>query len=130
MKPKGGTDAVIPLSDAAIELLRNHPRVEGSEYVFAREDGAPRSVRQVVLGSRAIRDAAGLPKDFRPSHGLRHSFASALASSGEVPIQQLMELLTHKSYEMTRRYSHLADAAMKRAANVMGRIAGEAENGA
>jgi integrase len=120
--PKGGKDQTIPLSDAVQELLENHPRIEGSEYVFVRKDGRARSVHQVVVGSRAIRDAAGLPKDFRPSHGFRHSFASALSSSGQVTIQQLMMLLTHKTPAMTMRYSHLADEALKRSANVMGSL--------
>jgi hypothetical protein len=38
-----------------------------------------------------------------------------------------MALLTHKSPQMSMRYSHLADSALKRSANVMGRIVKEAE---
>lgn len=35
--------------------------------------GGPRGMRQISEASRAIRDAAKLPADFRPNHGLRHT---------------------------------------------------------
>jgi integrase len=62
------------------------------------------------------------PPDFRPNHGLRHTFASHLASSGEVDLYTLQRLMTHKSPMMTQRYAHLRDEALKRGANVMGKI--------
>lgn len=68
--------------------------------------------------ARRVRDKAGLPPDFRPLHGLRHTYASFLASSGKVDIYALQKLLTHESPEMTARYAHLADEVMKRAASV------------
>lgn len=121
--PKGGEDARIPMSDAAAELLQAHPtKDKGSVYVFIGEKGGPRGFRQIGESSRAIKVAAGLPADFRPCHGLRHSFASHLASSGEVDILTLSKLLTHKGVAVTMRYSHLTDAALRRGANVMGRI--------
>jgi site-specific recombinase XerD len=69
-----------------------------------------------------IKAAAGLPKDFRPMHGLRHVFASMLASSGEVDLYTLQKLLTHKSPMMTQRYAHLRDEALRAASSVAGRI--------
>jgi len=56
-----------------------------------------------------IRKAAQLPEGFRPLHGLRHTFASMLASSGAVDMYTLQKLLTHKSPLMTQRYAHLRD---------------------
>ena len=50
-----------------------------------------------------------------PLHGLRHVFASTLASSGKVDMYTLQKLLTHKSPIMTQRYAHLRDDALKRA---------------
>ena len=41
-----------------------------------------------------------------------------LASSGEVDMYTLQKLLTHESPLMTQRYAHLADEAMKRAAEI------------
>jgi integrase len=62
-------------------------------------------------------------------HGLRHVYASMLASSGEVDLYTLQRLLTHKSPLMTQRYAHLRDAALKRAANVASDIIGQVMNG-
>ncbi len=63
-----------------------------------------------------------MPDDFRPLHGLRHVFASYLASSGKVDLYTLQKLLTHASPQMTQRYAHLADDAMQRAASVANEI--------
>ena len=84
-------------------------------------------MRQISETSRKIRDAAELPQDFRPNHGLRHTFASHLASSGEVDLYTLQRLMTHKSPMMTQRYAHLRDEALKRGANIMSRIVAAAE---
>ena len=55
-------------------------------------------------------------------HGLRHVYASMLASSGEVDLYTLQKLLTHKSPLMTQRYAHLRDDALKQASEVAGNI--------
>ena len=67
-----------------------------------------------------IKKKARLPKDFRPLHGLRHVYASMLASSGKVDMYTLQKLLTHKSPLMTQRYAHLRDEALKRASDLAG----------
>lgn len=121
-EPKGGEDVKIPISDVAAGLLQSHPRVEGNPYVFAGQRGGQRGIKQIAESSREIRTAAGLPDDFRPSHGLRHTFASHLASSGEVDLYTLQRLMTHKSPTMTQRYAHLHDDSLKRGTNVMSRI--------
>jgi integrase len=121
--PKGGTDQTIPLSDAAHALLEAHPHAGVNPYVFAGEMGGARGLKQIGDASRKIRTAAKLPESFRPNHGLRHAFASHLASSGEVDLYTLQRLMTHKSPMMTQRYAHLRDETLKRGADVMGRIA-------
>ena len=65
-----------------------------------------------------IKQAAGLPKKFRPLHGLRHAYASMLASSGKVDLYTIQKLLTHKDGRMTQRYAHLRDEALKKASQV------------
>ncbi len=65
-----------------------------------------------------IKQKAGLPKNFRALHGLRHVYASMLASSGQVDMYTLQKLLTHKSPQMTQRYAHLRDYALRKAAPV------------
>ena len=75
---------------------------------------------------KRIAKAAELPQGFRPLHGLRHVYASMLASSGQVDMYTLQKLLTHKSPLMTQRYAHLRDDALKRAASLAGDIINEA----
>jgi len=117
--PKGGIDQKIPLNDAARDLLKEHPST-GSEFVFPGRGGRQRvDIHHQV---NRIRDNAGLPKDFRALHGLRHVFASMLASSGKVDLYTLQRLLTHKSPSMTMRYAHLRDDALRDASQVAGDI--------
>jgi integrase len=115
---KGGKAQEIPLNDATKHLLEGVAKT--SEYVFPGENGGQRV--SVQKASRRIRERAGLPKTFRPMHGLRHVFASQLASSGQVDLYVLQRLLTHKSPVMTQRYAHLRDATMKAASAIGGDI--------
>jgi integrase len=117
--PKGGQDQKIPLNQEARELLLAHPRTK-SPFVFPGRQGRQR----VDIGKQVnrIKQRAGLPKDFRALHGLRHFYASMLASSGQVDLYTLQKLLTHKSPTMTQRYAHLRDEALKRAASLAGAI--------
>ena len=116
--PKGGLDQKIPLNKATREMLAGHPRVEGSPYVFPGREGKQRTdcIKQV----NKIKERAGLPKEFRAMHGLRHVYASMLASSGQVDLFTLQKLLTHKSPNMTQRYAHLRDEALQKAAGLAG----------
>ena len=124
--PKGGPSQKIPLNASARDLLESHPR-SASEYVFPGRHGGRRvDIKKQV---NRIKERAGLPKDFRALHGLRHVYASMLASSGEVDMYTLQKLLTHKSPLMTQRYAHLRDDALKRASNVAGDIINQTVNG-
>ena len=115
--PKGGPDQKIPLNDAARGLLQSHPRTK-SPFVFPGRGGRQRV--DIKHAANQIKKAAGLPKDFRALHGLRHVYASMLASSGQVDMYTLQKLLTHKSPLMTQRYAHLRDEALKRASGLAG----------
>ncbi|NIO20082.1 MAG: tyrosine-type recombinase/integrase, partial [Candidatus Aenigmarchaeota archaeon] len=124
--PKGGSDQRIPLNDGARDLLESHLRTD-SPYVFPGRDGKQRvNIKRQV---NRIKEKAGLPKDFRPLHGLRHVYASMVASSGKVDMYTLQKLLTHKSPVMTQRYAHLRDEALKRAGNLAGEIIKETVKG-
>lgn len=113
------------MSPPARAILEQIPRTD-SPYLFpGKKKGTHRVTFRGI--ARRAKQAAGLPEDFRCMHGLRHTFASALASSGRVDLYTLQKLLTHSSPYMTQRYSHLADEALLRAASVMGDIWSEAE---
>jgi len=115
--PKGKKDQTIPLNNMSRELLKKHPTTR-SKLVFPGERGKQRV--DVGKAVNKIKEKAGLPKDFRPLHGLRHVFASMLASSGKVDMYVLQKLLTHKSPQMSQRYAHLRDESLKSASNLTG----------
>lgn len=117
--PKGGVSQSIPLNKQAREILKHHP--EAAAYVFVRDNGK-QFTSVINKRVRLIREAAGLPADFRPLHGLRHAYASMLASSGQVDMYTLQKLLTHKSPLMTQRYAHLRDETMRKASTLAGNI--------
>jgi integrase len=122
--PKGGKAQKIPLNQAAREILANHPRDESTPYVFPGRGGKERT--NIKRAANRIKKAAGLPADFRPLHGLRHVYASMLASSGKVDLYTLQRLLTHKSPQMTQRYAHLRDEALRRASDLAGELINQA----
>jgi integrase len=125
--PKGGQDQKIPLNEPARALLLSHPRTD-SPFVFPGRDGGKRvDINKQV---NRIKRMAELPKDFRALHGLRHVYASMLASSGQVDLYTLQKLLTHKSPAMTMRYAHLRDEALRNAANLAGNLIEQLANGA
>ncbi len=114
----------IPMNDSTRKTLEEIPSAK-SPYVFfgkiiEDENGNPlyKQRSDFDRGSRRIRKAAGLPKKFRPFHGLRHHFASALASSGKVDLYTLQRLLTHADPKTTERYAHLHDDRLKLGAAV------------
>jgi integrase len=124
--PKGGRDEKIPLNKEAREVLVSHPRTD-SPNVFPGRGGGQRTRYPKRID--AIRERAGLPPDFRPLHGLRHFFASQLASSGQVDLYTLQKLLTHKGPAMVQRYAHLRDEALRRASDLAGDLLSQAVNG-
>ena len=116
--PKSGLDETIPLNEIALSVLDKHPKTE-SEFVFPGLGGnqrktTPRSLRRIIK-------KAGL-NNFRPLQGLRHAYASTLASSGKVDIYAIQKLLTHKSPVTTQRYAHLSNEALMEASNVISEI--------
>jgi len=123
--PKGGPNVVIPLNDASRMVLDNHPR-DSSPYVFPGRNGNQRT--DINHQVNRIKKRARLPKDFRPLHGLRHTYASLLASSGKVDMYVLQKLLTHKSPFMTQRYAHLHDKALMSASSLIGDIVSKVSN--
>ena len=114
---KGGKDETIPISDEAQKILRKAKRIlpiRNCVYVFPNRTGK----RRTSFGNTwtRIKKSANTPSRFR-FHGLRHTFASYLASSGKVSQYTLQKLLTHKTPQMTQRYVHLFDETLREGAN-------------
>lgn len=123
---KSNRDERIPLSPPVRELLGKVERSEGP-YVFPASDGKSR-LTDISNQVNTIKKAANLPKDFRPLHGLRHTFASVAVSNG-VPLSHVQKLLTHKDPTLTQRYAHLEDQALKNAVNAVGSFLSAAAGG-
>jgi len=115
---KAGGDTRIPMNDQARTVLKAHPRQ--SEWVFPGRGGnGPR--KDVKRAVAKVKEEAGLPEGFRPLHGLRHFFASTLASNG-IDLFTIQRLLGHRSAGTTARYSHLRDAAVCDASSLAGSL--------
>ena len=119
--PKGHP-VTLPVCNEAIEVLvqaQKHQPVTNCMWVFPNKKGQ----RRVSFGKiwSRIRASSKIPKGFR-FHGLRHNFASHLASSGEVDLYTLQKLLNHQTPAMTQRYAHLMDEALRRGANIADRV--------
>jgi integrase len=115
--PKGGASQTIPLNDPARAVFEKLTRIR--ELVFPGTHGQRTGLYHAI---NEIKRKAMLPEDFRPLHGLRHHYASMLASSGRVDMYVLQKLMTHKSPVMTQRYAHLRDESLRRASQLAGEL--------
>lgn len=115
--PKTGKDDIIPLNNQARSVLENHIKTK-SEYVFPGKGGNKRTNAQKSINQ--IKNAAGLPKETRPLHSLRHTFSSLAVSSGEIDLYTLQKLTTHKTFSQLQRYAHLSDKRIKQGGNAAG----------
>ncbi len=114
---KGKREKTIPLSDAALTLLKGHMG-NGSEYVFPNPaTGEP--MKHFHGTWDRIRRNAGVP-DLRV-HDIRHSFASMLINSGH-SLYEIQKLLGHADLSTTQRYSHLMKSTLKNAAQTVSKL--------
>lgn len=114
--PKGGKDQIIPLNDQARAVMESHIKTN-SEFVFPGKGGRQRTNIQKPVNN--IKKAAGLPKETRPIHSLRHTFATTALNSG-IDLYTLQKLTTHKTAAMLQRYAHLSDERFKQGSSVAG----------
>lgn len=99
---------VIYLSDAAMAVMESVPPIGGWLVGVC--------TRPTKLWAKALR-MAGID-DLR-IHDLRHSFASEALAEG-FTLEQIGELLGHRSVQTTKRYAHLIDDLRRSAAVKMG----------
>jgi integrase len=129
---KSGKQIILPMSAEAKKILKARSAtadINFSPYVFPGQNGKMRKSARIA---RRILRAAGLPDNFRPFHGLRHAFASNLANTGRVDLNQIGRLLGHspKSTQITQRYAHIRDDALKTASGLMADIISAAQKSA
>jgi integrase len=116
---KQKTQHRIPLSEAACRLLAEmREQADDAEWIFPARGGGHR--QHINAAWIALRKAASVPG--ARLHDLRHTFATALASSG-LGLPVIGALLGHTTAQTTLRYSHLMDdplrAATERASAVL-----------
>jgi integrase len=119
---KGGRDTKLPISYKATGILFKAQQLQsslGCQYVFPNRRGN----RRTTIGNTwtRIKRRAKIANGFR-FHGLRHTYASYLASSGKVSQYTLQKLLTHKTPQMTQRYAHLFDETLREGANLLPKL--------
>lgn len=102
----------IPLPQAARDVLDTLPYTPENPYVVVGKVSG-NHITDLQHPWRRIRALAGL-HDVR-IHDLRHTYASNAVSSG-IPIQMVGRILGHTQLQTTMRYAHLADDAVRRAA--------------
>jgi integrase len=107
----------VPLNDAALTALRVvHDLGDGRGRVFqSTKTGEP-----LENGRHWFDDAviAAEIKNFR-WHDLRHTFASRLRMKG-APLEDIADLLGHKSLTMPRRYAHLGPNKLHAVVSLLG----------
>lgn len=103
----------IPLSDSALDVLKQIDRQESDEYVFTNRKTGTKFVNTYNPWNR-IRKSAGVP--FLRSHDLRHSFATYCVNNGR-SLYEVSKLLNHADIRTSQKYSHLSEKTLLEAAN-------------
>jgi site-specific recombinase XerD len=110
----------VPLSDGALTVLSNVPKLPGCDWVFPNPATGKPYVA-IFYSWNTARKMAGLA-DVR-MHDLRHSFASLLINSGRT-LYEVQRLLGHTQVKTTQRYSHLSQDTLLAAANAATKAVG------
>jgi site-specific recombinase XerD len=112
-------------NDEAVHVPRNDAAPAALNTVFERGSGRGRVFRSSETGEAlenarhwfddAVADAN--LKNFH-WHDLRHTFASRLRMKG-APLEDIADLLGHKSLTMTRRYAHLGPNRLREVVSLL-----------
>ncbi len=116
---KGGKERLVPLGEAAVELLQRYlhesrpvllnGRVCDALFVTARGDGMTRQAFWYLIKRYAR--LAGIAKHLSP-HTLRHAFATHLLNHG-ADLRVVQMLLGHADISTTQIYTHVARERLK-----------------
>ena len=118
---KGRKQRIVPLTGLAAGAITNYldlrtrldPKGDGVMALFLGHRGTRLTSRGVhyLLDRRLLK--AGVPRRMGP-HGLRHSVATHLLSSG-ADLRVIQEMLGHESVRTTQRYTHVGVEELVRA---------------
>lgn len=103
---KSGEEQTRTLTDAAVKILRELPRMDESPYVFPSPADPSKPRWNIQKPWRRIRKAAGL--EDVTLHDLRRTCGSYLAQSG-VPVDHIASILGHQDKKVTEIYTELSE---------------------
>lgn len=103
----------IPLSDSALEILKQIDKKDSDVYVFTNRKTDTR-FKNIFRPWDRIRNKAGVP--FLRCHDMRHGFASYCVQNGR-SLYEVSKLLGHADTRTTQRYAHLNEKSLLEAAN-------------
>jgi integrase/recombinase XerD len=108
---KGQVSRYVPILPTLAQELRTHLQRRTQGYLFESNRHTRYSVRGVqdIVKESAL--AAGITKRVYP-HLLRHSIATILLDSGEVPIDQVQKFLGHLQLSTTQIYAQTSVRAL------------------
>ena len=101
---KNGRGRHVPIAQAAAAVIEGLPRPDGAVFLFPNQSDASKHLTTIKHGFHTARLLAGLT-NIR-IHDLRHSAASFMINNG-VDLFTVGQVLGHRSYQSTQRYSHL-----------------------
>lgn len=115
---KNGDNRTAFISEALAEELRDLPRIDGAQFVFAgRFTDRPTSFDEkwpeIIAKAGIVPDHNG---ESIGQHTVRHTVCTEMAN-GSATLLDLMEASGHKSVQTAKRYIHTDENAVKRAQN-------------
>jgi integrase len=113
MITKNARTQSLPVNQNCLAILKRCKELKLTHWVFPSSTGAYYQSFEATW--KRLKTKLALPYRF---HDLRHTMASYLASSGQIDIMVLRDLLGHRELKMTQRYSHLINGALKKGANI------------
>ncbi len=120
---KAGNDHTVPMNKPVRQILKTQwKKKKKSVFVFPGKHG--RMKTSISRPARKLANKAGIPKDFRPCHGLRHFYGCELSAQG-VSLHTIAAMLNHRDTRMTQRYSKVRDKQKQEASNIIAKIMGE-----
>jgi type 1 fimbriae regulatory protein FimB len=108
-----------PLLDevAALRTWLKMRHADGSDFLFTSQKGGRLDRTQFFRVFRAVAESAGLPREKRHPHVLKHSLASHLVA-GNVNLALIRQALGHRSITSTMQYVGTSDSQAAEAAQV------------
>ena len=108
---KGNADRYVPVLPALAQELRTHLDHRRRGWLFESNRQQRYAVRSVQAMVRRYALRAGIGKRVYP-HLLRHSIATILLDSGQVPIDQVQKFLGHLHLSTTQIYAETSLRAL------------------